>query len=195
MESKKILSSGGEEPRELALAFGQRLKLWRANLGYTQSFLAGELDIHVGMLKKYEAGRSMPSAEVMGALVKKGVSLSWLFTGVGEMEAAYRVPRPEGDMFCALVSGELNAPTDALCDPVLSAVFERLVDLMRHDGPMFWMPRSVNEQQCQLTARWAAGFLRLAAGHSESRVAALMLQTNVLDAALLLGWKFVQYRE
>lgn len=195
MEPKKTPSTGNGEPRELAVAFGQRLKQWRASLSYTQSFLAAELDIHVGMLKKYEAGRSMPSAEVMGALAKKGVNLGWLFTGVGEMEAVQRVPRPDGDAFYILASGELKPPTDALHDHVLAAVFERLVDLMRYEGPLFWMPRSADEHQCQLTARWATGFLRLTAGHDEGRAAALMLQTNVIDAALLLGWKFVQYRE
>lgn len=195
MESKKIPSSGANEPRELAVAFGQRLKQWRNSIGYTQSFLAAELDIHVGMLKKYEAGRSMPSAEVMGALARIGINLGWLFTGAGEMEAVRRAPRSAGDAFDVLVSGEVEPPVETLDDSALMAVFEHLLDRMRHEGPMFWMPRTVDANQCQVTARWATGFLRLAAGNSGSRLEALLLQPNVVDAALLLGWKFAQHQE
>lgn len=137
----------------------------------------------------------MPSGEVMGALARQGVNLSWLFTGVGEMGAEGRLPRPEGDRFSVLATGELEPPTEALHDSVLAKVFERLVELMSYEGPLFWMPRSVDKYQCQLTAKWATGFIRLSAGHNEGRVAALMLQTNVIDAALLLGWKFVQHQE
>lgn len=195
MESKKIPSSEANEPRELAVAFGQRLKQWRNSFGYTQSSLAADLDIHVGMLKKYEAGRSMPSAEVMGALVGKGINLGWLFTGTGDMEARRRVPRSAGDTFAVLASGKLEAPVDTYDDPALLAVFEHLLDRMRFEGPMFWMSRSVDEYQCQLTARWATGFLRLAAGNSGGRLKALLIQPDVIDAALLLGWKYVQYQE
>lgn len=183
------------EPQTIASSFGRRLKEWRAYLGCTQASLASELDIHIGMLKKYEAGRSMPSAEGMAALARTGVNLGWLIAGIGEMRAAGPVPREDKDAFVVITSGELEPPIDALRDARLAAVFSHLVDAMQHDGPLFWMPRTVEVHQCQQMAMWATGFLRLAAGNDDSRLGALLIQSDVVNAALLLGWKFVQFRE
>lgn len=66
-------------------SIGARLRLWRISLGLTQAQLAERLGVHIGVLKKYEQGVNVPGGEVLAAIAKTGVNMTWLLTGEGEM--------------------------------------------------------------------------------------------------------------
>lgn len=66
---------------------GARIKQWRHALGLTQAELAQRLEVHIGVLKKYEQGLNVPGGEALAAIAKTGVNMTWLLTGEGEMMA------------------------------------------------------------------------------------------------------------
>lgn len=51
-----------------AMSFGTRLATLRKERGYTQPALADEIDIHVSQLRRYEAGTSQPTLDVIRRL-------------------------------------------------------------------------------------------------------------------------------
>lgn len=65
---------------------GDRLKIWRSYLGTTQPAFAELIGIHVGMLKKYETGKTIPGGEKLIAIATTGLNLHWLLTGEGDRE-------------------------------------------------------------------------------------------------------------
>ncbi len=71
---------------------GGRLKQWRVALGLTQAQLAERLEVHIGVLKKYEQGLNVPGGEALAAIARTGVDMRWLLTGEGEM-----LPKPASD--------------------------------------------------------------------------------------------------
>lgn len=50
------------------MAFPERLALLRKNKGLTQQALAEEIDLHISQLKRYEAGTSQPTLDVLRKL-------------------------------------------------------------------------------------------------------------------------------
>ena len=64
---------------------GARIRQWRFALGLTQAELSSRLGVHIGVLKKYEQGINIPGGEVLAAIAKTGVNMTWLLTGEGEM--------------------------------------------------------------------------------------------------------------
>lgn len=67
---------------------GARIRQWRLALGLTQAELSSRLGVHIGVLKKYEQGINIPGGEVLAAIAKTGVNMTWLLTGEGEMLSA-----------------------------------------------------------------------------------------------------------
>ena len=53
----------------------------------TQAELAMQIGIHIGQLKKYEQGRTVPGGDALAAIAATGVNVNWLLTGVGPMRA------------------------------------------------------------------------------------------------------------
>lgn len=64
---------------------GGRLKLWRKHLGISGEELGKMVDIHVGMIRKYETNVAVPGGESLIALSKTGLNVQWLLLGTGEM--------------------------------------------------------------------------------------------------------------
>jgi len=64
---------------------GGRIRSWRVAIGLTQVEFAKRLGVHIGVLKKYEQGVNIPGGEVLAAIAKTGVNMTWLLTGEGEM--------------------------------------------------------------------------------------------------------------
>lgn len=64
-----------------------RLRQWRKSIKMTQIEFAESVGINIGIIRKYEGGRSIPGGQSLIALSKTGVNLHWLLTGVGEMTA------------------------------------------------------------------------------------------------------------
>ena len=65
---------------------GKRLKTLRETLGITQKELARTLGVSEMTIRRYEANKFQPDAEVLSKLAKAyNINLHWLLTGEGEM--------------------------------------------------------------------------------------------------------------
>jgi transcriptional regulator with XRE-family HTH domain len=56
---------GGVPPLDSGMDFAQRLVTLRKEKGFTQQHLAGRVSVHVQQLKRYEAGSSQPTLDVI----------------------------------------------------------------------------------------------------------------------------------
>ncbi len=64
-----------------------RLKKWRQILGVTQIEFCEQANIALGVLKKYEAGTSIPGGETLSKMANTGLNIHWLLTGEGSMSS------------------------------------------------------------------------------------------------------------
>ncbi|TNE71360.1 XRE family transcriptional regulator [bacterium] len=62
-----------------------RLKIFREELGLTQSQIASECGTTIKTISNYETGHSEPKTQYLLYLAGKGLNLHWYFTGKGEM--------------------------------------------------------------------------------------------------------------
>jgi transcriptional regulator with XRE-family HTH domain len=94
---------------------GKRLKTLRKTLGITQKELARTLGVSEMTIRRYEANRFQPDAEVLSKLAKTyNINLHWLLTGEGEMfiKREHKIPTekasivPELANFLALLPEE-----------------------------------------------------------------------------------------
>lgn len=87
---------------------GKRLAIWRGGLGQAQAAFAKQIGIHVGQLKKYEQGVTVPGGEALAAIAATGVNLNWLLLEAGPM----RAPAP-AEAAAAPAGEDASAPAHA----------------------------------------------------------------------------------
>ena len=63
----------------------ERLRVIRAKYSVSQPEFAAKCGVSIRAYQDYEAGKRLPSAEVMLALTELGIDVDWLLTGEGEM--------------------------------------------------------------------------------------------------------------
>ena len=106
-------------PAPVQAWIGERIKMWRRNVGYTQTDLAHMLGVDKGTLRKYELGMMAPGALVLARACSHGVNINWVLTG--------ELPMMKGRTFaCELPESEdqlIVQLRDSLCilralDPV-----------------------------------------------------------------------------
>lgn len=66
-------------------SLGLRLKTWRKHLKMRQMAFADLVQVHVGMIRKYEANYTVPGGEILLEFAKTGLNINWLLLGEGEM--------------------------------------------------------------------------------------------------------------
>jgi transcriptional regulator with XRE-family HTH domain len=90
---------------------GQRLKLWRQAMGFSQRRLAKELDVSQGFIGNIEASRSEPSRNFLIRLQERfGLRADYILYGMGgpvAPETPAPPPRPAPlDQFKLMICGE-----------------------------------------------------------------------------------------
>jgi transcriptional regulator with XRE-family HTH domain len=89
---------------------GQRLKVWRQAMGFSQRRLADELDVSQGFIGNIEAGRSEPSRNFLIRLQERfGLRADYILYGVGDPVAPEQPPTPRPaplDQFKLMICGE-----------------------------------------------------------------------------------------
>lgn len=89
---------------DFRLAFGDRLRQQRKNLGLTQQQMASRAGIRKQAQLKYETGQSSPSADYLAFIQHQGVDVGFVLTGVptpafagdeAELLRRYRSASPE----------------------------------------------------------------------------------------------------
>ena len=107
-----------------------RLKSWRQSLGLTQAQFAERLELHLSVLKKYEAGANTPGGDALTAIAETGCNINWLLTGKGEMRDVDREKALQDGAF-RVIDGEarpLTAEGMAASLPRRLAALATLID-------------------------------------------------------------------
>ncbi|MDD3938014.1 helix-turn-helix domain-containing protein [Rhodoferax sp.] len=107
---------------------GQRLKQWRSFVGTTQAEFSRQIDVHVGVLKKYEAGQNVPGGAALASIAKTGVSLDWLLTGQGNMQRNAGPPPPQTSQNSPQTGQNTPFQGAQAANQPKSAVFARRLD-------------------------------------------------------------------
>ena len=79
------------------MSLGNRLRLIRKQLGYTQVEMASVFGIVVSTWQTFERDQSSPKTMILEKLCDMGFDGHWVLTGKGEMLAAAS-SRPKGDL-------------------------------------------------------------------------------------------------
>jgi transcriptional regulator with XRE-family HTH domain len=92
MTAKKIVALDSFTTRNELMAFAENLVRFRKERGFTQTDLAKKTKTGIAQLRRYEAGKSSPTLEVIAKLAKTlGVSSDELIFEEGKGVAAARV--------------------------------------------------------------------------------------------------------
>jgi len=67
------------------LDIGERLKIARHHLGFSQQILAEKIQSSKTGIQANEAGRSVPGGAVLLGFIGLGISVDWILSGEGEM--------------------------------------------------------------------------------------------------------------
>lgn len=104
MRSRKIVALDSFEQRNELMAFAENLARFRKERGLTQTDLAKKTKTGIAQLRRYEAGRSSPTLDVIAKLAKTlGVSADELIFEEGKGVASARiVDRELLDQFAAI---------------------------------------------------------------------------------------------
>jgi len=81
------------------MAFGDRLKEVRKEMGYTQKEMAKECGIAYATLQRYEKGAEFPAGSLFLKIAELGYNLDWLLTGGSVKKIADCIPR---DKVCSM---------------------------------------------------------------------------------------------
>ena len=74
-----------DNPNQLAIAIGVRLRTWRRSLGMTQEDMAVRLNVNPSTYKRYELGLNAPGSPVLHEACGLGVNTNWLLNGTPPM--------------------------------------------------------------------------------------------------------------
>ena len=77
------------------MAFMDRLKKIRKQLGYTQKEMAEKCDIGWATLQRYEKGAEFPAGTLFLKIAELGYSLDWLLVGGSVEKIADSIPKPK----------------------------------------------------------------------------------------------------
>ena len=102
-------------------SIGARLRLWRKHLMLNQREFSDLANVHVAMIRKYEANLSVPGGEMLIAFSKTGLDVGWLLVGRGEMRNILEEAMSES-FLSQIFQGLNTAKRESLFNEFLSRV-------------------------------------------------------------------------
>ena len=107
----------------------QRIRLIRAQLGYTQKAMAERVSVKYRSWQDYENGKSIPGGKVLGDIAVLGININWLLTGTGAMRV------PDGSQTASgglpeLIVAAMREVLDEMDDPGVPDQRDCLVDAL-----------------------------------------------------------------